>query len=229
MPLWLWHSVGCFSGQWDNYGFSCTTGVCQCLHVGADIFCILYWCTFWQSKTVSRLSSAVNCAGKKKKNFDECLLFLFRDGDYYSTVLLCSYPLTVAHELVQQVICEGCIYVMRISLAFIYISCDECWNFHWRLFFFPPLARRVLRKLQWKGFFALCSCQKEVEHYYTGFRRFKQVQFVKYPLIEHSVWKQTAQKCCLSTWHQCSSGVSFLRDTLFHTLPAICKIYVSIT
>lgn len=123
----------------------------------------------------------------------------------------------------------GCIYVMRISLAFIYISCDECWNFHWRLFFFPPLARQVLRKLQWKGFFALCSCQKEVEHYYTGFRRLKQVQFVKYPLIEHSVWKQTAQKCCLSTWHQCSSGVSFLRDTLFHTLPAICKIYVSIT
>lgn len=61
-------------------------------------------------------------------------------------------------------------------------------------FFFPPLARRVLRKLQWKGFFALWSCQKEVDHN-TGFRRLKQVQFVKY----HSVWKQTAQKCCLST------------------------------
>lgn len=138
---------------------------------------------------MSRLSSAVNCA-EKKKNFDECLLFLFRDGDYYSTVLLCSYLLTVAHELVQQVICEGCIYGMRISLAFIYlylvmnveISIEGSF-----FFFFFPLARRVLRKLQWKGFFALWSCQKEVEHY-TGFRRLKQVQFVNYPLIEHSVW-----------------------------------------
>lgn len=204
--------------------------VCQCLHISADISYILRWCTFWQSKTVSWLPSAVNCAGKKKMNFDECLLFLFRDGDHYQTVLLWSYHLMVGHELLQQVICEGCIYVMCISFSiYMYLVMQVKFSTKGFVFvlFFSFSTARCYANCSGKPFLH-CGVAKRKLNITQGLEGRNRCSSSKTRwLNSQSGNKPLKSVACLSTWHQCGAWASFLRDALFHTLPAICKNYAS--